>query len=294
MRIASIGEMPPYRVINGVPTASPIKNYHDINKLKADSEGKFDVVLSPQRPAGYSGDWWPLDPQTNRLLLRLVSSDWANEREPSIAIERVDAPTGYPRLPAGELEKRLDTLAASTSFLATIFVDKVERLRREGYLNRLKVFDVSAMGGLSGQSYYEGPFELEDDEALIVSATAPKRCLYRSMMVTNETYDTIDWYNNQSSLNDAQSKVDSDGVLRIVVSARDPGVPNWLDTAGHRRGLIQGRWMDCDSNPLPTVDKVKVGDLRKHLPADTPHVAQAERDRIIRDRRAAAQQRRLW
>ena len=294
MRIASIGEMPPYRMVNGVLTASPIKHYHDINALRVDDEGRFDVLLSPERPAGYTGDWWPLDRETNRLLLRLVSADWAREQEPTLAIERVDAPTGYRRLPAGEFEKRLDTLAASTAFLATIFVDKVERLRGEGYVNRLKVFDVSAMGGLSGQSYYEGPFELEDDEALIVSAEAPGRCLYRSMMVTNETYDTIDWYNNQSSLNDAQSKVDSDGVLRIVVSATDPGVPNWLDTAGHRRGLIQGRWMDCDANPLPSVIKVKVAEVRKHVPADTPVVTAQERDRIVRDRRAAVQQRRLW
>lgn len=294
MRIASIGEMLPYRMVDGVLTASPIKSYHDINALNSDATGHFDVVLSPERPAGYQGDWWPLDPETNRLLLRLVSSDWANESEPTVAIERVDAQVGYPRMPAGEFEKRLDTLAASTAFLATIFVDKVERLRREGYVNRLKVFDVSAMGGLSGQSYYEGPFELEDDEALIVSAKAPSRCLYRSMMVTNETYDTIDWYNNQSSLNDAQSKVDPDGVLRLVVSVRDPGVPNWLDTAGHRRGLIQGRWMDCDSNPLPSIAKVKVADVRKHLPSDTPLVTPEQRERIVRDRRAAAQQRRLW
>ena len=294
MRIASIGEMPPYRLVNGVLTASPIRSYHDINALRADTEGRFDVILSPERPAGYTGDWWQLDGETNRLLLRLVSSDWAGETEPTVAIERVDAPTGYRRLPAGEFEKRLDTLAASTAFLATIFVDKVERLRGEGYLNKLKVFDVSAMGGLSGQSYYEGPFELEEDEALIVSAKAPTKCLYRSMMVTNETYDTIDWYNNQSSLNDAQSAIDPDGVLRIVVSDRDPGVPNWLDTAGHRRGLIQGRWMECDSNPLPSVIKVKVSEVRAHLPEGTPSITLEQRDRILRDRRAAVQQRRLW
>lgn len=293
-RIASIGEMPPYRMVDGVLTASPIKNYHDINALKPDADGHFDVILSSERPSGYTGDWWPLDPATNRLLLRLVSSDWQNEREPTIAIERTDASTGYRRLAAGEFEKRLDQLALSTAFTATIFVNKVERLRREGYVNKLKVFDVSAMGGLSGQAYYEGPFDLKDDEALIVSAKAPTRCLYRSIMVTNETYDTIDWYNNHSSLNDSQAKPDTDGVLRIVVSAQDPGVPNWLDTAGNKRGLIQGRWMDCDTSPVPEIVKVKVADLSKHLPADTPHVTTEQRDEIVRARRAALHQRALW
>lgn len=293
-RIASIGEMPPYRMVDGVLTASPIQNYHDINALKADAEGRFDVILSPVRPDGYTGDWWQLDTATNRLLMRLVSSDWANEREPTVAIERVDAPTGYKRMPAGEFEKRLDTLAVSAAFTATIFVNKVERLRKEGYVNRLKVFDVSAMGGLSGQAYYEGPFDLADDEALIVSAKAPARCLYRSIMVTNETYDTIDWYNNHSSLNDSQAQPDADGVLRVVVSLRDPGVPNWLDTAGHGRGLIQGRWMDCDTSPVPEIIKIKLADLRKHLPADTPQITLDQRDAIVRARRAALHQRSLW
>jgi len=54
---------------------------------------------------------------------------------------------------------------------------------------------------------------------------------------------------------------EKDGVLRIVVSARDPGVPNWIDTAGYSRGLIQGRWTDCESQPIPTVRKVPLADV---------------------------------
>jgi hypothetical protein len=29
----------------------------------------------------------------------------------------------------------------------------------------------------------------------------------------------------------------------VIVSARDPGHPNWLDTAGHARGTIGVRWV---------------------------------------------------
>ena len=38
--------------------------------------------------------------------------------------------------------------------------------------------------------------------------------------------------NRQSSLNGHQAVLDPDGVFRAVISARDPGVPNWLDTGG--------------------------------------------------------------
>ena len=112
--------------------------------------------------------------------------------------------------------------------------------------------------------------------------------------MTNELYDTLDWYNNQTSLNDSQSHPDADGVLRYVLSARDPGVPNWLDTMGYARGLVQERWMNCSSSPVPTVRKVPLADIRKYLHPGTRSVSPEERQRVIRDRRLALQQRSLW
>jgi hypothetical protein len=175
-----------------------------------------------------------------------------------------------------------------------MFVDHVEKLRREGYTNKLKILDVSQIGGLAGQFYYEGPYELSDDEALIIETKMPAVCPYRSLILTNEIYETTDWYNNHSSLNGSQAQPDADGVLRIVVSAKDPGVPNWLDTAGHSRGLIQGRWTDCDSQPMPSIRKLPFAEVRAALPAGTPTISPEQRERVLRERRAAYQQRPLW
>jgi hypothetical protein len=49
---------------------------------------------------------------------------------------------------------------------------------------------------------------------------------------------TLDYCTRKSSVNGAQLVLRDDGTYRIVVAARDPGVPNWLDTGGHRRGTI--------------------------------------------------------
>jgi hypothetical protein len=286
IRILTIGEIG--------RMAGPIKDYHDLNTLHVDAEGRFDVLFGPTKPDGYRGDWWQLAPTTTRLLLRMVSSDWGREQDPTIAIERVDIPVQKPRTPAADLEQRLRRLPSATAFMAQLLVAHAATLRQQGYVNKLEVFDVSQMGGLTGQFYYEGAYELRDDEALIVEAKAPAKCLYRSLILTNEIYETTDWYNNLSSLNDAQAKPDRDGVLRIVVSAKDPGVPNWLDTAGYPQGAIQGRWTGCDSQPIPSVQKVMLADVRKALPPETPSVTPAERQAEIRDRRAAYQQRPLW
>jgi hypothetical protein len=277
------------------PTFSlPIPTYYDFKALHLDAKGNFDVLLSPARPAEYTGDWWQLKPDTTQLLLRQVAFDWKTERDPRISIERIDRPVERPRPSADVLQKRLTTLTDEISKIALLLIDHVEGLRKEGYINRLKVFDVSHMGGLVGQFYYEGAYELQPDEALIVEAKVPTGCTYWSIILTNDLYETTDWYNNQSSLNGSQARVDGDGIVRYVVSAKDPGVPNWLDTAGYRSGAIQGRWTECSANPVPAIRKVAIAEVRKTLPAETPVITAEQREIIVRERRSEVQQRPLW
>lgn len=296
LRLATVGQAGPMPGEPGGSTlgAGPRRGVFDLGAQRVDATGRFDVILSPKRPAGYSGDWWELAPDTNRLLLRAVMADITSERDPTVSIERIDIPPRRPRPPAALLEQRLRSLPRATALLPSIFVSTGARLRAEGFVNRFKLVDAAQNGGLAGQSYYSSVFELAGDEALIVAVRPPDRCLYRSIQLANEFQETLDWHNNQSSLNDIQAKPDRDGILRIVVAASDPGVPNWLDTAGYRQGMIEGRWMGCDSNPVPSVQKVPLIELRKHLPSDTRTVSRTERERTIRERRAALQQRPMW
>jgi hypothetical protein len=291
-RIAEMGPRP--KQTEGTVNLGKPRPVHDLNTLKVDAAGRYDVLLSPTRPQGYTGDWWQLDATSNMLLVRMVGSQWDKEGEPTLSIERLDIPAARPRPAAATLEANLRSIAASADFIAPLLVDRPQKLRGEGYVNKLKDVDFSQMGGLAGQYYYEGVYDLKDDEALIVETKLPERCSYRSLILTNEIYETTDWYNNHSSLNGAQAAADKDGVLRIVVSAHDPGVLNWLDTAGYPSGVIQGRWLDCSSKPIPTVRKVALADVRKSLPAETPTISAEKRDKQIRDRRAALQQRPLW
>lgn len=288
---AKLGQLGPDMLRTGQGSA-PL-SYLDLDDV-ADKDGRFSVIISPKKPEGYEGDWWELNPKAIKLMLRQVGYDWANEIDTSIAVERLDTPAAKPRLSAQQMSDSLAELPTMIGNASTFFVDHVEALRNEGYINKLKVFDVSQMSGLVGQSYYEGAYDLKDDEALIVSVKVPDVCKYWSLILTNDLYETIDWYNNHSSLNGAQAKLDDDGYFRAVISAKDPGVHNWLDTAGFDSGAIQGRWLDCSGTPMPEIQKVAIGDVKKHLPATTAMVSLEEREDIIRARRAAFQQRKLW
>lgn len=273
---------------------SPLLGQVDFDDLTIGEDGTFELVVSPERPAGYTGNWAALDPQCEKIMVRIVSCDWGVEREPRFGIARLDVDDAKGRPSADDWHAAFHEMPFITCVCALAFPTHVEELRDGGYLNKLKIFDVSQMSGLKGQFYYEGAYELADDEALVSEVRVPQSYRYWSVILTNELYETTDWYNNQASLNDAQAVVDPDGVFRTVISARDPGVHNWLDTSGYPAGAIQGRWFEASEKPMPTLRKVKIDDVLSHLPETTRRVSPQERSEALRDRRLAAQMRIIW
>jgi hypothetical protein len=100
--------------------------------------------------------------------------------------------------------------------------------------------------------------------------------------------------NRQSSLNDVQAHVDSDGWFRGVVAKQDPGVHNWLDKADWPWGILQARFYQADEYPEATVTKVSVDTVLEHLPENTSVLSRDERCAQLRRRRTGAQMRRIW
>ena len=271
-----------------------LKHYdldHDVHVKK---DGSFEVVLSAERPKGYKGDWWKLDAKASFIWVRQISYDWTHEVDGRFAIERLDMPAIRPRDSAERIAQGLQHIPVWTESWARFVLKWAARLRDQGLVNKVGVHDLSASGGISNQRYIEGTFDLQPDEALVLETEIPKQCRYWAFQLTDELTNTLDWNNHQSTLNGFSAKRDKDGKFRAVISARDPGVPNWLDVADYQRGMIIGRWKECSSYPEPQITKIKVADVRKYLPADTPVVSAEARDASIRERRKAVQLRRRW
>jgi hypothetical protein len=79
--------------------------------------------------------------------------------------------------------------------------------------------------------------------------------------------------------------------VRVVLSARDPGVANWLDTAGHSNGAMILRCVRTETAPTPKARVVKSDDIASVLPADTKLVKPEERQAILAARRRAVHER---
>jgi hypothetical protein len=82
-------------------------------------------------------------------------------------------------------------------------------------------------------------------------------------------YVSLDYINHQTSLTADQARIDPDGLMRFVISERDPGVANWLERTGHARGYVQLRWQrltrDLGPGDGPAVSVVPFGELPGRL-----------------------------
>lgn len=276
----------------GSASGKPGARTNDLDQLTIGKDGYFSVILSARRPAGYTGDWWELGPETAALLLRKTAADWKGEVDPRLAISRLD---DVPRPTPDEMAARFSKLKAWVATIIEMDINLTRFYRDNHGVNTIKKSQKMAEADpFKGQIYLDGAFQIKDDEALVLETPVPDKCRYWQILLADNRFATIDWVNHQSSLNDTQVKLDKDGKFRAVIAARDPGVPNWLDTGGEAWGVIQMRWNRCSSAPEPVVTKVALKDVRRLLPKDTPLITPAARKEQLGARREAAQLRQLW
>jgi hypothetical protein len=267
---------------------------HDLDDLTIAGDGSFRVILSVERPEGHDGDWWQLNPEVGKLLMRKCACDWNTEIDAQIAINRLDD-SGEDMAPA-EIARRFSEMGDWIKGMIDFDMELVRYYREHHGINvLLRSQWIQQGGGLATkQAYYDGIHQIADDEALIVEFPVPTDCTYWQILVADDRFSTVDWVNRQSSLNDVQARIDADGWFRGVVSKQDPGVHNWLDKADWPWGILQARFYRADDYPEATVTKVPVAEVLEHLPAGTPVLTPQERAAQLRHRRTGAQFRRIW
>jgi hypothetical protein len=268
--------------------------YADIDDgdLEIDHAGNFELLISAERPVGHSGNWLAIRPGASALMIRYRSYDWENEVDPVLSIECLSAVGPKKRLAPDEIVERVRLMAGMPVAAQRLFYTMQNQVKAEVGVN---VFQPTRLGGaLSRQIYIPAVYDFEADEALIVETELPKVRRYWNFQLNDPYFNAVEYVYRLSSTNGHFAHIGSDGRFRAVLSLTDPGVPNWLDTAGFQQGTIYGRWYDCDSHPLPTIKRVKLADLRRHLPVDTPVVTPEQRAEELRRRVRACQRRRRW
>lgn len=281
--------------LSGTYDEPPQPNGHnevDCSDLGLELGEDFEVIFSAERPEGYTGKWAPIHPGAGGMFVRYRSYDWLTEIDPVLSIECLDPVPPKPRLSPEEILHRIQEMGKFPARKTKQYFRLQNAVKEAVGFN---VFQAVRMpGALVKQTYWPACFQLEEDEALIIETEIPDRAPYWNIQLNDPYFNALEYVYRLSSTNGAMAKLSSDGKFRAVIALTDPGVPNWLDPAGYKEGGIYGRWYDCDSEPLPTITRVKLADLRSHLPSDTPIVTAEERAEELRLRVKACQRRRRW
>ncbi|HEU5307692.1 MAG TPA: DUF1214 domain-containing protein [Acidimicrobiia bacterium] len=244
------------------------------------SDGSYSIVFSAEKPSGdrsadLDGDWVQLDPDARMLIVRSYFL-----REPSaqndplvqvrIGIEVLDDVPPPPPLDDATLATRL---RAGVAFLRQTtlgqplpgapspapFMGKEPNTVGEPWSFRNAGVDAA---GAVDIFYSMGRWDLGPDDALVMRGTIPPS-RFTNVMLWNRHMQTLEYAHRRSSLNSAQIAYEPDGSYTVVVAHRDPGVPNWLDTGGHRVGTIFWRYLLPETDPpVAECEVVPVDSLR--------------------------------
>ncbi|MEI7056676.1 hypothetical protein WBG06_12735 [Nocardioides sp. CCNWLW239] len=232
------------------------------------ADGSFELRFGPPRADAGPG-YLTLAPDSSRLLVRQTFSDWTTERPGTLRVQRTDR-IGMPSPPVTleTIESRYARAGGILLGYVRTFLEFVELFYLDQPANTMYA-PKSTPGGLTSQFSSAGHYDLREDQALVVTVPA-SQMPYQGMQLGSRWYVSLDYANHQTSLTTEQAHADPDGNIRFVVSHRDPGLANWLETTGHDKGYLQIRWQRVD-RPLteadgPTTEVMAFADLPERLP----------------------------
>ena len=248
--------------------------------LEIGPDGTFRITVS-SRPAAPGEDHLQLTSSSTIIAARDTLADWNVEEPMSLSIERVSGPPNslFSQLGGFTL---LGGLVTDNPLLTTLvslvpplpYVPPVVRgtftaliLVVRGGSEQAKYMGLATADPVTGkprdpnvvsqpssnaeflanQLQSNGYFQLDDEQALVLTID-PGNAGYFIVPVYNDWTITDNYWDQQTSLNNAQAVKNADGTYTVVISKNDPGVTNWVSTGGLNQGTIAIRFQDLADN----------------------------------------------
>lgn len=250
----------------GSPARSAQTGYLEGKELLCDENGDFEITVSCSEGPG---NWLRMEPDTTSLIVRQMFLDKKNETMANLRVECLgrgderEARRVLPRVTPVSIDEGLGTASRLVMGAASIFSSWAKGF--QAHVNRLPEFDDSnalAAHGDPNIKYYHSYWKLDPDEALIISFTPP-HCDYWNFQLNNHWMESLDYRYHRISINSHEAEKEKDGSVRLVVAHRDPGHPNWIETAAHHFGTMCFRWVRADAHPEPETRVITLEKFRK-------------------------------
>ncbi|WP_343602658.1 hypothetical protein [Mycobacterium sp.] len=201
--------------------------------MQVDSDGSFTITVDAD-PAAGRPNHVQTSPAAHEFYIRDVLLDWDRDDPNHLGVERLGGR-------AGTSARTVDEQAEATAAMMAHFADFTGKLSHGAYKmppNYVNLaWSADTVGAMRNQVYVMGRFDLGPDEAFVVDLN-DGGAQYFTVPLSNIWGTTLDIVDRTGSLNKAQSAANDGGSYTYVISPVDPGVANWIDSAGLREGIL--------------------------------------------------------
>jgi hypothetical protein len=234
----------------------------DGRKLDVNPDGTFEIAVSRDpRP----GNWLGLDSNSNVLSVRQTFLDRRQEVPATVTIECLGGPAKPKPLSAKHTDWALQSAVHVVTRIARRYADWAKWFQAapntlstvEGSPLREETSDPNAV-------YLYGYWAIGRDEALVIETPVPQ-CEWWSFQLNNYWMESLDYRYHRVAINKHAAQYNPDGSVTLVIAAADPGVGNFLDTAGHRCGTMVLRWTRARHHPVPACRVVSLAVLQQQV-----------------------------
>ena len=217
-------------------TASPVtQTILDSLDMDIAGDGSFTITID-DKPADGRKNHIQTRPGADFIMVRDALGDWLEQSANALTVTRLN-PDGDP--------KSMDEMArqcARTAIELVYYSFYVTQTGNSKPTNEIRPpTNAGVFGGMPTQWGTKANLALEEDDAIIIRCNAAG-AQFRNFVLTDAFHLSIAYWAHTSSLNMVQMAPDEDGDFTLVIARRDPGVHNWVDTAGLRRSMFVHRW----------------------------------------------------
>lgn len=207
--------------------------------LVLEEDGRFEIILSTKKRGK---NWLKIEEETGLVMARMTFFRREEEEAAEISIERIGGSSAPAPLTPKRMDEGLNTAALFVAGAPMLFAKWAKGFQKHS--NQLPVFDPevsNAAGGDAAIIYHHSHWKLKEDEALLIEVMPPE-CESWNFQLNNYWMESLDYRYFNICVSKGNAVYENDGSVKVVVAHKDPGVPNWIQTCGHREGTMCWRW----------------------------------------------------
>lgn len=207
--------------------------------LQLDNDGNFEIILSKEERGS---NWLKIEEDTSLVIVRQTFYSREAEVPAELFIETINKQKAPAALSPQRLEEGLKMASMFVAGAPLLFTRWAKGFKN--HVNTLPQFDPEVSNKAGGDAdiiYYHSYWKLDQDEVLRIRVKPPE-CDNWNFQLNNYWMESLDYRYHTVCINKGSAVLDPDGRVTILVSHRDPGKPNWIETCDHFEGTMCWRW----------------------------------------------------